>query len=315
MAKKAKPVIEYRVYELDLDFPVLLLDGDAWRISNVKRSRLHFHNCLEIGVCHSESGVLQVHAEPLPYHAGDVTCIPQHIPHTTYSSPGSASLWSYIFVDLRELLGDIIRTQENFELTAFSLDHYEFLFDAKRYPKAHFLVHCILSELREQKSHYRVTVKALFIALYYEFLRIFSDRAADADTPAKSRNPLVITPALNHINTHYKSRITIDELAQMCHLSTTHFRREFHAIMGASPLHFMNTTRIDKAAVMLLTTRDAVLTIAETVGFPSVSSFNRYFSRIVGITPREYRSRHMQGAQMPKRHRILKYSGWFTPDP
>lgn len=316
MAKKAKPVIEYRVYELDMDFPVLLLDGDTWRISNVKSDRLHFHNCLEIGVCHSDGGVLQVHGEPLRYLAGNVTCIPQHIPHTTYSSPGSASLWSYIFVDLRELLRDMVHTQESFELTSFSMHHYEFLFDANRFPKVHFLVHCILNELREQKSNYRVTVKALFIALYYEYLRVFSVKALeDAQKPSKNQNPLVITPALNHINANYRNHITIDALAEMCHLSTTHFRRQFQAIMGASPLAFINATRIDRAAILLLTTQDAVLTISETVGFSSVSSFNRNFSRVVGVTPREYRSRHMQDAQMPKRHRILKYSGWVVPDP
>lgn len=316
MTKKVRPVIEYRVYELALDFPVLLLDGDTWRISNVKSNRLHFHNCLEIGICHSDSGILQVQDEPLHYQAGDVTCIPQHIPHTTYSSPGTTSLWSYIFVDLRELLRDLIHTQENFEMTSFSLHHYEFLFGEQRYPKVHFLVHCILSELREEKTNYQMTVKALFITLFYEYLRIFSLKALeDTREPTKNRNPLLITPALNYINTNYMNRITIDDLSEMCHLSTTHFRRQFNTIMGTSPLNFINTTRIDRAATLLLTTQQAVLSIAEAVGFSSVSSFNRYFSRIVGLTPREYRNRHLQGAMTTKRHRILQYSGWVVPDP
>lgn len=316
MAHRKRQVIEYRVYELALDFPVLLLDGDTWHISDVKSNRLHFHNCLEIGICHSDSGVLQVWEESLYYQSGNVTCIPQHIPHTTYSTPGTASLWSYLFVDLRELLKGLIHTPENFELTSFSADHYEFLFDVDRYPRVHFLVHAILTELRDMKSNYRLIIGALFIALYYEFLRIFSDRALEnTQTSSKSRSTMVLTPALNYINAHYMNKIAIDELSDMCHLSTTHFRRLFQTIMGTSPLNFINTTRIDRAATLLTATQDAVLMIAETVGFSSVSSFNRYFARIVGVSPREYRNRSLQGDMTPKQHRILQYSGWVVPDP
>lgn len=316
MALRKRQVIEYRVYELALDFPVLLLDGDTWHISDVKSDRLHFHNCLEIGVCHSDSGILQVWEEPLHYQEGNVTCIPQHIPHTTYSSPGTASLWSYLFIDLRELLKGLIDTPENFELTSFSADHYEYLFDAERFPKVHFLVHEILSELRGAKTNYRIIVKALFIALYYEFLRIFSDKAMDSSqNPSKNRNTMVLRPALDYINAHYMNRIAIDELADMCHLSTTHFRRLFLTIMGTPPLNFINTTRIDRAATLLTATQDAVLAISEAVGFSSISSFNRYFSRIVGVSPREYRNSSLQGGLIPKQHRILQYSGWVVPDP
>jgi len=314
--RKPRQVIEYRVYELLLDFPVLLLDGDRWRISEVKRNNLHFHNCLEIGLCHSDSGILLMREGPLRFQAGNVTCIPQHIPHTTYSAPGCSSRWSYIFVDLRELLRELIRTPENFELTSFSADDYEFLFDAHTHPKVHFLATCILEELRAEKPNYRITVRALFVALYYEFSRIFSIRAEQAaEAPAKRKNTLVLAPALNHINAHYMNRITVGELADMCHLSTTHFRRLFLSIMGTSPLNFINTTRIDRAATLLQATQDAVLEIAWAVGFSSVSSFNRYFARIAGVSPREYRNRHLQGGMTPKRHRILRYSGWMLPEP
>ena len=42
---------EYRNYELPADFPILALHGDNWLISPVQSPRLHFHNCVEIGIC------------------------------------------------------------------------------------------------------------------------------------------------------------------------------------------------------------------------------------------------------------------------
>ena len=90
MAKAKGTITEYRNYYLPLHFPVLLLSDEHWKISDIPSGRQHFHNCLEIGICHSDSGVLEVFSEPLAFRAGDVTVIPQNVPHTTYSSPGQS---------------------------------------------------------------------------------------------------------------------------------------------------------------------------------------------------------------------------------
>ena len=58
MSKQKKDIIEYRSYDLPVSFPVLLLTGDRWHISDIKSGRLHFHNCLEIGVCHTDEAVM-----------------------------------------------------------------------------------------------------------------------------------------------------------------------------------------------------------------------------------------------------------------
>ena len=50
MSKPKNTVMEYRNYYLPADFPVLVLTGGHWKISDIPSSRLHFHNCLEIGL-------------------------------------------------------------------------------------------------------------------------------------------------------------------------------------------------------------------------------------------------------------------------
>ena len=105
MARPKQPVIEYRSYELPPDFPMIALTGDQWHISPVPSKRLHFHNCLEIGVCHSESGTMVLGGEQRAFRSGFVTCIARNVPHTTWSSPGEHSLWSYLYVDPEALIG------------------------------------------------------------------------------------------------------------------------------------------------------------------------------------------------------------------
>ena len=104
MPKKKCLITEYRNYQLTPEFPIFLLTGDHWKISDIKSPRLHFHSCLEIGICHSESGYMEFYDESYYFKAGDITIIPQNIPHTTYSLSGCLSKWSYLFLNINELL-------------------------------------------------------------------------------------------------------------------------------------------------------------------------------------------------------------------
>ena len=92
MAKQKYPVTEYRPYTLPIEFPILLLTGERWHISDQKSGRLHFHNCLELGICHSEHGIMEFEGRPTEFYANDISCIPKNLPHTTYSAKGCSSL-------------------------------------------------------------------------------------------------------------------------------------------------------------------------------------------------------------------------------
>src|SRR4029078_2850558 len=116
MPKPKKPVIEYRHYSLPIDFPVLLLSGERWKISDMKSEHLHFHNHMEIGICYSDGGVMEIKGENVPFRADDVTFLPLYLPHTTYSSPNTASRWAYLFFSPEELFQHSLKTpQSNME--------------------------------------------------------------------------------------------------------------------------------------------------------------------------------------------------------
>lgn len=104
-------------------------------------------------------------------------------------------------------------------------------------------------------------------------------------------------------------QFSIEYLADLCHWSPTHFRRVFHDIMGTSPLDYVNNTRILKSCILLRSTEHSILDISEMVGFHSVSSFNRYFIKLMQMSPREYRK---QMQQSEKRLRTSPF--WNLPD-
>ena len=84
--------------------------------------------------------------------------------------------------------------------------------------------------------------------------------------------------------------------------------------MGTSPLDFVNNTRISKACHLLGSTEDSVLNISETVGFRSVSSFNRYFVKIIPVATRDYRKQVQKSGSHAESQSVLEYAGWLYPE-
>ena len=323
MAKTKTLVTEYRNYYLPLHFPALLLSGDHWKISDVPSERQHFHNCLEIGVCHSGSGFLEISGTPYPFQEGDITAIPQNIPHTTYSSPGTESHWSYIYMNPRELFkGMLPSSWQTPDLSGYSAKDYKLLFHKEESMYLYHLALSAIQELEEQRPSYQLSSKGLLLALYVELYRIGINEKPNGaylkkettDTNRELESPLSIAPALNYIENNYAQHFTIEDLAALCHWSPTHFRRVFNSIMNTSPLDFVNNTRITKACMMLRTTEDSILNISENVGFRSISSFNRYFIKKMQMSPRDYRKQMKHSDLRVDAPIIREYSGWMFPE-
>ncbi len=319
MSRKRSSVAEYRDYYLPYDFPVLLLSGDYWRISSNPSPNLHFHNCLEIGICHSDSGYMSFigQKEPLYFKEGDVTCVPRNIPHTTWSSKGTESHWSYLFIDPEEFMKGMLpnAAAKSYDLSLSAYKDYKYILPRDSYPEVYALALTIVRELEAQKPHYRACVSGLIMSLIVLLIRIQSEGGelvTSSDNPPE--NAMVLSPVLDYIEDNYSKAIDVDYLAQICHLSPTHFRRVFHSITGTSPLDYINNIRINKACNLLRSTEESILNISEAVGFHSVSSFNRHFSTIMRTAPRNYRYETLKEKEETEKMQIKQYKGWMYPE-
>lgn len=317
MSKQKTAVTEYRSYFLPLDFPVLLLSGDHWKISDVPSGRLHFHNCLEFGICHSYSGTIEIYDKKIPFKEGDVTCIPKNVPHTTYSTKGTQSHWSFLYIDPEELFRGILPS--SVRDSDFGLQPgtgYVPIFSKEEHPKIYNLLLGIIEELEEKKPGYQVIVRGLLLALYVGIRRIQSESIKENSRPIDDspENFLVIQPVLDYIDENYMENFSMEALADVCHLSPTHFRRVFHSIMGTSPLDYVNNIRIIKSCNLLRSTEDSVLSISEAVGFRSISSYNRCFMNLLQMSPRTYRVQMQQSEKHAEKQIILEFTGWMAPE-
>lgn len=83
----------------------------------------------------------------------------------------------------------------------------------------------------------------------------------------------------------------LDMLAQASGMSKFHLIREFKKHVGTSPAKYLSQIRLDLAKHWLLKSTKPVLSIAMDLGFGDLSTFNKAFKKVVGVTPTAFRQR------------------------
>lgn len=105
----------------------------------------------------------------------------------------------------------------------------------------------------------------------------------------------VIEPALTYIDFHLNNKIYVTELAQMCLMSETSFRKYFKKYTGKSPNEYILDLKLDKSAIMLKNLDISINTIAEELGFYDSAYFYKMFVKKYNITPAMLRQKYKDG--------------------
>jgi len=98
-----------------------------------------------------------------------------------------------------------------------------------------------------------------------------------------------ISAALRRIETAAHDQLAIADLAREAAMSPYHFLRTFRAVVGLTPHQFVLRTRLQRAAVRLRASHEPISAIAFDAGFNDLSTFNRRFRRVIGLSPGAYR--------------------------
>lgn len=85
-------------------------------------------------------------------------------------------------------------------------------------------------------------------------------------------------------------KFRLEELAAGASLSVPHFCLLFRKLTGYAPIDFVIRQRIRCACQRLDSTDESIATIASETGFEDPYYFSRCFSRVMGCSPRAYRS-------------------------
>lgn len=249
---------------------------------------LHLHDCLEIGYCYSGTGIFVIENKVFPFKAGDLCVVNDEEVHLAQSTRGTVSQWRFVMVDPARLLKLSAENTALLSIAPLGGSDFRNVIRGEEQPGLCEKVRMMIDELLEAGEGYREAVRGMMLAIMAGLHRL--PGRTGAAVPRRRRVDMErIAPALQHLATHYAEQVRISALAKMCNMSPTHFRRMFKKAAGRSPARHLTNLRIRMAAALLESTQRKVLDIAMEVGYSTLSSFNRHFKTVIGMSPRELR--------------------------
>jgi AraC family transcriptional regulator len=122
----------------------------------------------------------------------------------------------------------------------------------------------------------------LYLLRHYSTGRVVRELSSSHLTPAQLRG------VDEFIHAHLDQRISLADLANCVHLSVPHFARMFRTTTHRPPYQYVLELRLERARILLETTRLPLAEVAYRCGFSSQSHFTTHFTRYVGVSPARF---------------------------
>ena len=307
--KKTMDKIFFRFYDIPRESYLLALYGAEWkRKYGSEGESLHFHNHLEVGYCYEGEGVIRMENGDLPYFSQTFTVIPKNCPHAIQGEKGGVDYWEFLFIDMERFLLDLYPGRNRLvEEICRRINRGARLLTYEKNPVLGDLVQELLREMKEKGEFYQESVKGYLLAFLMEIARLDGEAAgalvSDKRLPVVGKNLWKeeirqVEAALRYVEEHYREPLHAGDLAAVCGLSETHFRRLFQKNMQMTPMEYVNKVRIREACRLMLETNASLEEIAVKTGFVSMSTFNRNFGRFLSISPHAWRKSRGKGQKI-----------------
>ena len=156
---------------------------------------------------------------------------------------------------------------------------------------AHFWQH-ILEIIRYQHSNHRYLREALR-TLFTQFVLDLMDAMAQNIGPgqASERTTEQFIGFMRLLNQHFIAHHDIGFYADQLHITTIHLSRIVRQVTGRTVVDYINQMLLMEASWLLQSSDLSIAAIAERLHFADQSSFGRFFTRMKGLTPKQYRMR------------------------
>ena len=140
----------------------------------------------------------------------------------------------------------------------------------------------------------QIMAQALLRQIVIQLARLYRQQAAPAPAAGsamgktRAETVFVLEEAFLF---HYRT-LTLPDLASLMNLSVRQTQRLLQRHFGKTFSQKLSEARMAAASQFLITTDLSITEISERVGFNTMRTFNRAFSKQMGMTPREYRASH-----------------------
>lgn len=237
---------------------------------------MHMHRCYEFVLMLSGQMHMQIEKQLYCLKEGDLVLVKPNQLHR-YDTPDDCLGKCIICVFSGDLIAAVSDALLTYKLPSSVITH------VPRFYRDMFL------SMEENKDI--ATVKGFLYTmcgLFYQILDFNTEENIAKDS-------ILLRDIFIYLENHMSEPCTLKSIAESLCYHPAYISRYFAQAVGVPYYSYVQAIKVDRACYLLVNTSDNILSIAIQCGFSTLSSFNRTFRIIKGITPREYRQKKKSG--------------------
>lgn len=153
-------------------------------------------------------------------------------------------------------------------------------------PYIHSIFRCMqdfIAKERENAAEVCVSLLATLIGLIQQLYM-------PSDLPVLDSSSFeAIQRAKLYIDSHYSDDISMEHIAESLNMSVSYMAHSFKDVIGYSPGQYIIRRHIGEAQTLLSLSDSSITQISSMVGYDNSNYFSTLFSKMVRLTPKQYR--------------------------
>ena len=165
-------------------------------------------------------------------------------------------------------------------------------------PVVYHLGQTLLTTLEQPHHAPKIFLDHVLQAMNCHFFCSYSGVRISAPQFRSGLSSLQIRRATELLEAHLDANIALQQVAEACGLSVSHFARAFKKTFRRPPYKWLVERRVERARDLMTNSRLPLIDIATQCGFADQSALIRTFKRLHGVTPGIWRRTRELGALM-----------------
>lgn len=265
------------------------LSINVWKEHLVADFPVHAHDFSELVVITKGKGIHIIDNAEYTIQAGDVYVIKGNTTHG-FKDIVDLTLYNIAYEAAEPILEfDYLRTFSGFQALFFVEPLYrkKMKFEHRLHLNpsdlmfAEKLLEIMCAENPHGNQYYRI--QKIYLTSFMTFL------ARQYEINLSNNNISYISDILAYIEQNYMENFIVEEFAAKMHLSVRHFTRIFSETYGVTPKQYILKLRLQHACNSLRSSHKSIAQIASESGFEDTNYFSTYFTKKMGMTPKDYR--------------------------
>jgi hypothetical protein len=142
---------------------------------------------------------------------------------------------------------------------------------------------------KEHSPYNPEILKCMLLSILYRLSDMYHERPIRSET-VLSRSEEICKTFSHLVIQHYTTERSIAYYAKQMNITPTHLSNTVKHVTGKTVMDIISEVVIVDAKAQLKSTNIPIHEISDSLNFPNVSFFGKYFKRLTGMSPQQYRN-------------------------